>query len=216
MLHCSLFRSKVYMGTMSIDCNDLFCVRRNVLSECNRLANWFVCCAVTMAEKDQHVRVVPQTSRWNLQEFAKSAQILTPRKRFSCGYSSAARLESQFFSFGFCYHGKVCVHCWYSSLLSPFSVAHSCISVSLSPWSRVRVPTPPPCIITQLNPVYTPAATYTYKRASSHTGPQYSKALHRDSLWHGLAGPLECTRKPNHVERRGQNWSKRVKNYMDF
>ena len=91
---------------------------RNVI----RLVNLIGCCAVTMAEKDRHVRVAPKTLRWNLQESAKSAQILTPRKLFGGGYSSAVRLELQFFSFGFCCPGKVCVH-FYLSVLLPFFVA---------------------------------------------------------------------------------------------
>ena len=86
-----------------------------------RSAN-FVCCAVTMAETDRHVRVAPKTLRWNLQASAKSVQITTPRKLFGGGYSSAVRLELQFFSFGFCCPGKVCVQC-YLSVLLPFFVA---------------------------------------------------------------------------------------------
>jgi len=88
----------------------------------SRLLNFIGCCAVTMAEKDRHVHVAPKTLRWNLQESAKSAQILTPRKLFGGGYSSAVRLELQFFSFGFCCPGKVCVQC-YLSVLLPFFVA---------------------------------------------------------------------------------------------
>ena len=111
--------------TMSIDCNDVFYVRSkdmeagNELSKVIRLANFIGCCAVTMAEKDRHVRVAPKTLRWNPQESAKSAQILAPRTLSGGEYSSAVRLELQFFSFGFCCPGKGCAQC-YLSLLLPF------------------------------------------------------------------------------------------------
>ena len=101
---------------------------RNVI----RLVNLIGCCAVTMAEKDRHVRVAPKTLRWNLQASAKSVQITTPRKLFGGGYSSAVRLESQFFSFGFCCPGKICVQC-YLSFLSLFFVDHPCVSIGVSP-----------------------------------------------------------------------------------
>ena len=148
-----------------------------------RSAN-FVCCAVTMAETDRHVRVAPKTLRWNLQASAKSVQITTPRKLFGGGYSSAVRLESQFFSFGFCCPGKVWVQ-WHLSLPLPFFVAHSCISVSSSPWSCVRVLTTPKRIIRQLSAMYTTAIAYAYNRTFAHTGPRSSRALRRDSLWRG-------------------------------
>ena len=111
-------------NTMS---NAEFCVHSkhigagNELSECNAVDELFLfVCAVTMAETDRHVRVAPRTLRWNLQESAKSVQITTLKKLSGGGFSFAVRLESQFFSPGFCCPGNICVHC-------PFCRHSSCL-----------------------------------------------------------------------------------------
>ena len=116
VLHLSLFCSKSYMGTCLLTAMMYLAFDSNSWKLEVSFRNVYVwpthclfCRAATMAEKDRHVRVAPTTLHWNLQESAKSAQNLTPRRLFGCGYSSAVRLESQFFSLGFCCPGKFCV-----------------------------------------------------------------------------------------------------------